>query len=450
MNNIFEHIDRTKIIIPERRLGTLSRPRLNELLTDILQHRLVMLTAPVGYGKTTLLLDVAHRAAMPFCWYTLDPLDQITYRFIAHFIAAIAYVFPEFGQQALNMLRNTKSEIDLDRIVKTIVNEVDEYIIEEFVFVLDDFHLVENNDEITYFISQIVQHLDLNGHVAIASNNLLTLPNLPLLVAQAQVKGIDFEEFAFRADELQALIRQNYQTDISDFEADILTQRMEGWIMGLELVSQNPTRDSVSRLRVAQEARVGLYFYLAQQYLDEQPVPVQEFLMRTSFFTTVSAERCDQVWEVVEYPGDRQWAQHIETVRQNVPFVFTIYDNGRLWLYYHHLFRQFLQFRLTQKYPEVEQPILRRLAALYVEEERWDEAHALYQRLNDVWSIIHLIEHNGIAFIEQGRRMILTQWIKAIPLEIVAATPALRLLLSFGNHSGQDGNGNFDLACNKF
>lgn len=450
MNDIFEHINRTKIIVPDRHPGLFSRPRLNDLLTDILQYRLVMLTAPVGYGKTTLLIDVAHRAGLPFCWYALDPLDQIPHRFIAHFIASIAYIFPEFGQESLRILKNTKNELDLNQIVLTVINEIDEYIIDEFIFVLDDFHLVENNEEITYFISQIVEQLDQNGHLVITSHNLLALPNLPLLIAYAQVKGIDFEEFAFQPDELQALIYQNYQTALSDFEAKFLTQAMEGWIMGLELVSQSNARDSVSQLRVAQEAGAGLYYYLAQQYLEEQPVAVQQFLMYTSFFEAVSIDRCDQVWAVVEYPGDRQWAEHLETVRQNVPFVFTINDEGRFWLGYHYLFRQFLQFLLTQKHPEAERPILGRLAALYVEEGLWDEAYALYHRLNDLRGIIRLIEHHGFALIEQGRRKILTQWIKAIPLEIVEATPSLRLFLNFGNDGGFGGNGRFNRACNKF
>jgi ATP/maltotriose-dependent transcriptional regulator MalT len=449
MKDIFKNINFTKITIPQRRADLYSRARLNNLLSDLLQYQLVILIAPVGYGKTSLLIDVAHQTSIPFCWYSVDSHHQNLHHFIAHVIAAIGKVFLEFGQQSLKLLYETKNRIDIEQMIKCLADEIDKHIAEEFVFIFDDFHLVETNDQVSHFVNQMIQHIGPKCHIVIASHNLVALDNLPFLIAQAKVKGIDFEEIAFQADELQAFVQQNYPTTIPRAEVEALAKSMEGWAMGLVLVTFNSKPGYIiSRLRKAQTTGRGLYYQLAELFLEQLPAEIQEFLLYTSPFEAVSVERCQKVWANIEYPGDPDWAKYITMALEKVPFITAIKYNRHFWLSYHYIFRQFLYFRFTQQYPDAEQPILERLAYIYTEEGLWDEAYDLYHRLNDVRGIIHLIEQGGVTLIQQGRRLTLAGWIKALPTYIVEATPSLRLLLNLINHTSVGANGVYSSTNN--
>src|SRR5512136_1387266 len=136
-------ITRTKVILPQRRKELLSRPRLTNLLYDLLDYKLILIIAPAGYGKTSLLLDFTHQIDMPVCWYSLDTFDQAIPRFITHFIAAINQRFPSFGALSTSALEAASLlSPDINRLVTVIVNDIYEHIPEHFLFILDDYHLV--------------------------------------------------------------------------------------------------------------------------------------------------------------------------------------------------------------------------------------------------------------------------------------------------------------------
>ncbi len=116
-------ITHTKIITPQRRKNYLTRPRLLELLSDLLDFRLIIVAAPAGYGKTTLLIDFAHQFDWPVCWLALEPIDQDLTRFLSHFIYSIKQKFPDFGSDAIKLLETTPSDqINLDFLITTITN----------------------------------------------------------------------------------------------------------------------------------------------------------------------------------------------------------------------------------------------------------------------------------------------------------------------------------------
>jgi ATP/maltotriose-dependent transcriptional regulator MalT/two-component SAPR family response regulator len=413
-------VTRTKINLPSRRSDLLSRPRLLEILYNLLDYRLIILAAPAGYGKTSLLIDFAHQDDLPVCWYSLDIYDRDPLRFITYFIAAVSQRFPQFGSRSSSLLEaSNQANLDLDALVSTIVNEVYDHVNEHFVFVLDDFHLVNENDEIVDFVNRFIQLVGENFHLILSSRSLLTLPDMPLMVARMQVGGLSFEELAFQAAEIQALASQNYHVFMPDEAAEELVRETEGWVTGLLLSAQSLWQGMVDRLRVARVSGVGLYDYLAQQVLDQQPPPVRDFLLRTSFLEDLSVDLCRAVLGT-----ESDWSSLIDHLLQNNLFVLPVDEEGG-WIRYHHLFRDFLQSRFSLERPEEKVEVLHRLASVYAERGEWEKAHAACQRLNDPDALVVLVEQAGRPLIKSGRLVTLAKWIDALPAELVSRHPNL-------------------------
>lgn len=410
----------TKIRLPRRLAGLLTRQRLFDLLDDLLDYRLIIVTAPAGYGKTSLLIDLAHQLEVPVCWYSLDVLDQDPQRFITHLIASIAGRFPDFGRRSTAALQSmTSADSDLSSLVRIIVNEAYEHIREHFLLVLDDYHLVAPSERINRFINQFVQEIDENCHTVLSSRTLLTLLDLPSMVARSQVGGLGYEELAFRADEIQALALQNYQQTMPEAAAEELARETEGWITGLLLSAQTMWQGMADRVRVARVSGVGLYGYLAQQVLDQQPAPLRSFLLRTSLLEEFDAELCEAV-----LGHGQDWQSLIRDVLQRNLFAVLVENEGT-WLRYHHLFQDFLQSRLAEERPEERERLLRRLVAVYAEREEWDKAHSACLRLGDVVATAELIEQAGSPLVKSGRLATLAEWIDSLPEETAVSRPAL-------------------------
>ena len=136
-------VSRTKILTPRRRAEIISRQRLLETLNELLDNKLMIIAAPAGYGKTSLLVDFFYQNEIPVCWYALDALDGDAERFIAHLIASINLRFPKFGQSSANALNNSlQNQINIETLVTTITNDAYENIREHFAIVLDDYQFI--------------------------------------------------------------------------------------------------------------------------------------------------------------------------------------------------------------------------------------------------------------------------------------------------------------------
>ena len=147
----------TKVILPQRRKELFTRQRLINLLYDLLDEKLILVIAPAGYGKTSLLVDFAHQVDFPVCWYAVDELDQTPERFFTYFIAAIHQQFPAFGEASRAALKAINPFTpDINQLVSVIVNDAYEHIQEHFLIILDDYHLVSNVKEIQAFLNRFI------------------------------------------------------------------------------------------------------------------------------------------------------------------------------------------------------------------------------------------------------------------------------------------------------
>ena len=418
-------ITRTKVIIPRRHDEILTRQRLFELVNNLLDLKLIIIAAPAGYGKTSLLIDFANYTEWPISWLTLDTLDQDPFRFVAYFISAIQARFPEFGKNSISVLNNTpQDKLDIPALVTTLVNDIYEHITEHFILVLDDYHLIEESDSITQFINQFLQDVDENCHLFISSRRLLTLSDMPLLVARNQVGGISFEEISFSAEEIQALLLKNYHLTISDESAAGITEQTEGWITGL-LLSTHLLDDEIGeRIRVARVSGVGLYEYLAQQVFDNQPQTIKDFMLRTSILEEFNVDRCQRViGEALEI--DNPWHDLMDTLIVRNLFVFSVGEGTDFWLRYHHLFRDFLQTRMRHERPEETKKLTIALADDFAWQRDWEHSFVLYRQANAVEKMVGLIEQAGPEMVTSGQLLTLKSWMNDLPPEIVTSRPSL-------------------------
>jgi ATP/maltotriose-dependent transcriptional regulator MalT len=410
----------TKVILPQRRKELFTRQRLINLLYDLLDEKLILVIAPAGYGKTSLLIDFAYQVDLPVCWYAVDDLDQTAERFFTYFIAALHRRFPEFGEASKAALKAINQfNPDINQLVSVIVNDAYEHIQEHFLIILDDYHLVSNVKEIQAFINRFINEAAENCHLILSSRTLLSLPDLPLLVARSQVGGIGFEELAFRAAEIQSFVLQYYHVTLSDSASQDLARDTEGWITGLMLSAQVMGPEMTNQMRAARVTGVELYTYLAQEILDQQTPDIRQFLLKTSFLEEFDVSLCASIWG-----SEANWRVLINQVIQNNLFVLPVGEAGK-WLRYHHLFGEFLRAQFEKEKPDQVEELLRKIAHVYTQREDWARAYSLYSQIGDNSATAGLIEKAGTALIRNAQYAVLAKWIDVLPVEILDSHPSL-------------------------
>jgi LuxR family maltose regulon positive regulatory protein len=403
-------ITQTKISVPRRRNDILSRQRLIYLLNGFLDVRLAIIAAPAGYGKTSLLIDFAHQAQYPVCWQAIDPLDQNIIRFLSHFISAIQKRFPNFGADAISAIAEATDEsLNVDAACTAIVNDLYEHVLEHFILILDDYHLLGSNPKAEQFISRFINTVDENCHLFIASRALLTLPDLSLLVAQAQVGGLSYEELIFTEDEIRSLFEQNYQLDLSPDQIDDLLSQTEGWITGLVLATQILGQEASPQSRIKRVTGISLYDYLSEQVFLRQPEQVRTFLLLTSLLEEFDAGLCSEVLTGCMGKPDPDWNALLNHTLNNSLFALQVGEDT-LSVRYHHLFRIFLRQRVLEDYPQLSRTIMLRLADNYRKIKDWARAHEIYKRLNDHAGVVDMLLVDGSEIQSSGNLLSLSEW----------------------------------------
>jgi ATP/maltotriose-dependent transcriptional regulator MalT/DNA-binding SARP family transcriptional activator len=412
----------TKVSLPHRGKALLTRQRLVELIDEALDLKLILVVAPAGYGKTSLMVDVAHRHEFPFCWYSQDQTDNDLSSFLLHLITCIQQRFSKFGEQSrAALLAFDQGNLSADDCKIAIVNEIYTTITEHFVIVLDDYHLVSENEAINEFVNRFVQDVDQNCHVVILSRALLRLSDLPLMTARAQVTGVGLHDLAFRPQEIQALMLQNYRQALTEDAAQELARQTDGWITGLLLSAQTMWSGMQQHIYMQRASGMQLYDYLANQVFDQQPASLRDFLLRSSFLDEFNPALCQ---ELLGPPTHTSWQSLMQTILAKNLFVIQIERDG-FWLRYHQLFRDFLQDRLRVEDPDQVSLLQQSLINIYVRRQEWQKAYAVCLSLGDLEITGNFLERAGEPMTRSGRMALLKSWLEALPPSFLTERPAL-------------------------
>lgn len=330
----------TKLHIPSAGNNPVHRSKLFEKLKAGLGRKLILISAPAGFGKTTLLSDWISKHKIPAAWYSLDNSDNDPVKFLGYIISGIQSIRQESGQNVLKLLKSPNRPGN-ESIVDLLINDITN-IDQNFLLVLDDFHLIENKD-IIKLVTYFLEHIPSNIHIVISTRSDPALP-VARLRSQHQLVELRLKELGFSANDISVLFNKKLKIALSVDDVLSLETKTEGWIAGLQLValSLHGREDISGFINDLKGDNRYIMDYLVEEVLKVQTDNTREFLLQTSILEQMSAPLCNTLLNRT----DSQLM--LEKLEKNNMFVIPL-DAERNWYRYHHLFAQLLKQRLQLK-----------------------------------------------------------------------------------------------------
>jgi len=432
----------TKLYIPPVRPELVSRPRLIDRLVSGLHRKLTLISAPAGFGKTTLLSECVVSCDRPVAWVSLDKGDNDPIRFWTYFLAALQTI-PTLagagvGEATLAMLGSsgiagTTAPPPIEALLIDLINQLDE-VRERFILVLDDLHIITEpqiHQEFTFLLDNLPPAAQ-GMHLVISSRSDPPWP-LARLRASGQITELRIGDLRFTIEEATTFLNDVMGFDLPSEAIAALDARTEGWIAGLQMaaismrgrirvqgVHESPYRDAdlASFIEAFTGSHRFILDYLVEEVLDQQSPIVQEFLLKTSILERMTPSLCDVVTE-----GDQSYQILTELDRANL-FLVPL-DDERRWYRYHHLFADLLRSRLDRVLPGQTLPLHQRASAWYEQNSMIADAvgHALM--VGDVERVACLVEGNALIMMSHGQMATVMGWLDALPETVVRARPWL-------------------------
>jgi len=408
----------TKLYIPPVRPDLVPRPRLIERLNQGMAYKLTLISAPAGFGKTTLLSEWIPQSERPVCWVSLDPGDNDSTRFWCYLIAALQMLQRQLGENALSLLQSPQQP-PIEFFLNTLLNEI-AACPDRFALVLDDYHAIETlalHDAIAY----LVDHMPPQMHLVIATR---ADPPLPLAHwrARGQLTELRASDLRFTPDEAALFLRQVMGLPLTAEQVAALDTRTEGWIAGLQLaaLSMRGCQDISGFIEAFTGSHRFVLDYLTEQVLQRQAENIQAFLLQTSILDRMNAELCNAIM------GRRDSQAVLEQLEHQNLFLVPL-DDDRRWYRYHHLFGDVLRNRLRLHEPD-------QVAALHRRASEWYEHHGLMAEAvehalaaGDIEASARLVGQAAQAMVMRGEMATLQRWVAALPEAVVRSWPGLSL-----------------------
>jgi LuxR family maltose regulon positive regulatory protein len=332
----------TKLYIPPPRPKIVLRPRLIERLNEGLRSKLTLISAPAGFGKTTLVSEWAAGCDQKVAWLSLDEGDNDPTRFLTYLITALQTLETDVGKGTMGMLQGSQSP-PTEVVLTTLLNEIT-VIPNHFLFVLDDYHVIDAQP-IDQTLTFLLDHLPPQMHLVIASREDPPLP-LARMRARGQLTELRAADLRFVPSEVAEFLNAVMGLNLSAENIATLEARTEGWIAGLQLaaLSMQGHSDTAGFIQAFTGSHHFVLDYLLEEVLHQQSESVQAFLLRTSILNRLCGPLCDAVLHDTAGSG-QETLEYLE--RANL-FIVPL-DNERCWYRYHHLFGDLLRQRLGQR-----------------------------------------------------------------------------------------------------
>jgi LuxR family maltose regulon positive regulatory protein len=400
----------TKLYARPARADLVARPHLITLLDAGLAASLILVSAPAGFGKTTLLAEWVRRGRSRAGWLSLDAADNDPVRFLTYVIAALQRVTGDAAGELAGLLHFPEPPT-VEAVLAALVNAISPAV-DDLVLVFDDYHVI-TSPPVHSAVTFLLEHLPANLHLVVSTRADPPIP-IARLRSQGRVVEVRAEELCFTPEEAAAFLNHTMGLSLSPAQAAALDKRTEGWIAGLQMaaLSMRGREDVDSFIQAFAGTHRFILDFLAEEVLGRESPEVQTFLLHTAVLTRLCGPLCDAVTGV---SGSRQMLERLE--RRNL-FVIPLDDN-RCWYRYHHLFADLLQARLHQLEPE-RVPQLRRRAADWCEQDG-QVADALDYALaaKDYVRAGELVARYWGPVANEGQIETVWAWLSALPEEMV-------------------------------
>lgn len=409
------------------RSDLVDRPRLNQQLDRCVEHKLLLVSAPPGFGKTTLLSEWSQQSECPVAWVSLDCTDNDPMHFWSYVVAALDKLDDSVGENLLPLIHSSRpaeAEYTIPALINTVTNIPD-----DFTLVLDDYQCIES-ETIHQALAYLLEYLPSNMHLILASR---TEPPLPLAQwrARGQLMELRVPDLRFSMDETEHLFNQAMGMDLLPGDVLTLQERTEGWAAGLQLAALTVRDQSgVGSLRDFRGDHQYIVDYLASEVLQQQPEPVRDFLLQTSILDTLKGSLCDAV------TGGANSGAILERLHQGNLFITALDCKGHYR--YHQLFGDFLRDQLERD-PSFDP------AELHLRAADWYERHGGLNQAIDhtlaaghVDEAVQLIEKTARQHVMRGEFATLLGWFQALPDHAIHGRPDLCLTYAWVlTNSGQ-------------
>ncbi len=414
----------TKLYIPPARAELVRRKRLFERLDSGLNCKLTLISAPAGYGKTTLLSTWMQGCGQPIAWLSLDEGDNYLPLFFAYLITALQKIHDQFGQELLGKIK-TSPRVDTDTWLQEFINEVAQ-VGNSFSFVLDDYQTISNS-AIHEALGFVIEHQPPQMHLVISSRSDPPL-SLALLRSRGELIEIRQNDLCFNFDET-ITFAGSMGLKLTDADLSTLESRTEGWVAGLKMAAlsmQHLDADAISRFILNFSGKHHFILdYLMDEVLSRQPEFIQTFLLKTSILDQMCLSLC----KAVIGEGEKWEGENIlETLERANLFIMPL-DDHREWYRYHRLFAELLQARLKEAQLVYIPEYHRRAAQWYEQEGMINQAVSHALAAHDHKLAADLVER-AILKVETWSQVdtaVFLGWMQALPEKIFNSRPWIRL-----------------------
>ncbi|MFL6167859.1 MAG: LuxR C-terminal-related transcriptional regulator [Ornithinibacter sp.] len=407
----------TKLVVPRARARTVDRPRLEELLARGSDAALVLVSAPAGFGKTTLLVTWLARSANPHpvAWVSLDQRDRDASTFWTYVVRAVDRAAPGAATAALELLRVGQASVEA--VLTALLNELS-VLAGDLTLVLDDYHLAEGPATRLGMV-YLLEHLPPQVHLVVSSRSDPALP-LARLRARGELVEVRAADLRFTGSEAATYLNEVNALALSPDDVAALERRTEGWAAALQLaaLSLSGRGDRSQFIHGFAGDDRFVVDYLADEVLDRLPQAVRRFLLDTSVLDRLTGPLCDAVTGGV---GGKAALESLE--RQNL-FVVPL-DGHREWYRYHHLFADVLRAHLNDERPDDVRRLHLRAADWY--DQAGDAEAAVRHALaaGDVDLAAARAELAVPALLRERREAVIRGWVQALPADVVQDRPVL-------------------------